>query len=107
MFVPKLDFTSTVGWGEGGADARQRLGLPGGGPKYCVTPLCVMDFTEDEKRLRLKSVHPGVTVAQVLAQTGFELVVPAEVPTTLLPSDEELQVLRTRVDTAGVLRKLF
>ena len=107
LFVPKLDFRSTVGWGEGGADARQRLGLPGGGPKYCVTPLCVMDFTEDEKRLRLKHVHPGVTVADVQARTGFELVIPDEVTTTPPPSAEELHVLRTRVDPAGVLRRLF
>lgn len=107
VFVPRLDFTSTVGWGEGGADARRRLGLPGGGPRYCVTPLGVMDFTEEEKRLRLKYVHPGVTVDQVLAQTGFDLVVPSEVPTTPLPRAEELHVLRTRVDPAGTLRRLF
>ena len=46
IFVERCDFVSTVGWGSGGADARERLGLPGGGPKYCVTPLCVMDFSE-------------------------------------------------------------
>jgi len=104
IFVPKCDFVSTVGWGAGGADARTRLGLPGGGPKYCVTPLAIMDFTEDEKRLRLRSVHPGVSVDDVQRQTGFPLVVPAEVPTTALPSDEELRVLRERVDWVGALR---
>ena len=104
IFVPKCDFISTVGWGEGGADARTRLGLPGGGPKYCVTPLCIMDFSEDEKRMRLRSVHPGVSVLDVQRATGFPLLIPASVPTTELPSAEELKVLRERVDWVGALR---
>ena len=104
-FVERCDYVSTVGWGSGGADARKKLGIPGGGPKYCVTPLCIMDFTEDEKRMRLRSLHPGVSVEQVQDQTGFGLVIPERVPTTELPSAEELHVLRSRVDQAGVLRR--
>ncbi len=104
LFVPKCDFVSTVGWGEGGADARTRLGLPGGGPKYCVTPLCIMDFSEDEKRLRLRSLHPGVSVDEVLRQTGFPLILPSVVPSTELPTAAELKVLRERVDWVGALR---
>ena len=38
IFVERCDYISAYGWGTGGADARRRLGLPGGGPKYCVTP---------------------------------------------------------------------
>ena len=104
-FVPTCDFVSTVGWGSGGPDARTKLGLPGGGPKYCVTPLCVMDFDGDDKRMRLRSLHPGVTAAQVQAQTGFEVTLPDRVPTTEAPTAEELEVLRTRVDPGGVLRR--
>ena len=104
VFVPQCDFVSTVGWAQGGADARTRLGLPGGGPKYCVTPLCIMDFSEDEKRMRLRSLHPGVSLEQVQDHTGFPLIVPPVVPTTELPSDTELAVLRERVDWVGALR---
>ena len=104
VFVPKCDFVSTVGWGQGGADARTRLGLPGGGPKYCVTPLCIMDFSEVEKRMRLRSLHAGVSLEEVLCQTGFPLIVPDVIPTTELPSNEALQVLRERVDWVGALR---
>ena len=104
-FVERCDYVSTVGWGSGGAEARKKLGIPGGGPKYCVTPLCIMDFTEEEKRLRLRSVHPGVSVDEVQEKTGFPLVIPAQVPTTELPTAEELAVLRTRVDRAGTLRR--
>jgi glutaconate CoA-transferase, subunit B len=103
-FVPKCDFVSTFGWGDGDPNARAKLGLPGGGPRYCVTPLCVMDFCENPKRLRLRSVHPGVSVEEVCDQTGFDLVIPDKVPVTALPTDEELRVLRERVDPLGLLR---
>lgn len=105
VLVERCDFISAVGWGDGGADGRRKLGIPGGGPVYCVTPLCVMDFTEEERRMRLRSLHPGVTAEAVQAQTGFELVVPGRIPTTRVPSAEELEVLRTRVDRAGILRR--
>jgi glutaconate CoA-transferase subunit B len=96
---------STVGWGAGGPDARRALGLPGGGPRYCVTPLAILDFEETSKRLRLHSVHPGFTVDDVAAQTGFPLVVPPTVPTTVPPTVEELAILRERVDPQGFLRR--
>lgn len=104
VLVPRCDWVSTVGWAGGGADARRRLGLPGGGPRYCITPLAVLDFEERGKRMRLRSVHPGVSVDHVLAQTGFELIVPERVPTTALPTHEELAILRQRVDPQGLLR---
>jgi hypothetical protein len=59
LFVPKRDFASTIGRGQGGTDAWARLALPGGGPKYFVTPLCVMDFTAAERRMRLASAPPA------------------------------------------------
>jgi glutaconate CoA-transferase, subunit B len=105
VFVPRCDFVSTVGWGPGGPDARRRLGLPGGGPRYCITPLAVLDFEETSKRMRLHSTHPGVTAEEVQARTGFELLVPERVPVTALPTDAELDVLRRRVDPQGLLRR--
>jgi glutaconate CoA-transferase subunit B len=102
--VERCDWVSAVGWHIGGADARTRLGLPGGGPKYCVTPLAVLDFAEDSKRMRLHSLHPGVSLEQVRDHTGFDLIVPEHVPTTAPPSPRELEVLRSRVDPDGRLR---
>lgn len=104
IFVPQCDFISSVGWGKEGGNGRAKLGLPGG-PKYCVTPLCVMDFEDDTKRMRLKSVHPGVKVSEVVERTGFELVIPKDVPETPLPTRRELEILRTRIDVAGNLRQ--
>jgi glutaconate CoA-transferase subunit B len=45
-----------------------------------------------------------VTVDQVLANTGFELIVPEQVPVTQPPSAEQLAILRTRIDVKGALR---
>jgi glutaconate CoA-transferase subunit B len=105
VLVERCDYISAYGWGRGGADARRKLGLPGGGPQCCITPLCIMDFAEDTRRMRLKSVHPGIPVTAVQPATGFELVIPPSVPETEPPSAEELQVLRTRVDLEGRLRR--
>ncbi|MFH1481844.1 MAG: CoA-transferase, partial [Pseudomonadota bacterium] len=58
-FVEKLDFVSGAGYLNGG-DSRRKAGLPdGGGPCLVVTPLAVMDFENETKRMRLKSLHQG------------------------------------------------
>jgi glutaconate CoA-transferase, subunit B len=105
-FVEQLDFRSGIGWGDGG-DHRARLGLPGG-PQLCVTNLCVFDFDPDSKRMRIRSVHPGVTVDQVVEATGFELASSADdVPETDAPTDEELRILREEVDPTGARLREF
>jgi len=102
--VEKCDFISAYGWGSGGADSRKKWRLPGGGPEFCITPLCVMDFEPNSKRMRLKSIHAGVTTEEVVENMGFEPIIPSEVPFTCPPYEEELEVLRQRVDPKGELR---
>lgn len=51
--------------------------------------------------MRLRSVHPGVTVDEVVAATGFELVVPDEVPESRLPTADELELIREVIDPDG------
>lgn len=105
-FVERLDFRSGIGWGDGG-DHRARLGLPGG-PQLCVTNLCTFDFHPDSKRMRIRSVHSGVTVDQVVAATGFVIEpVEGDVPETAPPTDEELRVLREEVDPTGARLREF
>jgi glutaconate CoA-transferase subunit B len=48
--------------------------------------------------MRLVATHPGVTVAQVVENTGFELIVPDAVGTNDPPSEHELQLLREEID---------
>jgi glutaconate CoA-transferase subunit B len=103
--VEKCDFISVFGHGEGG-DHRARLGLDryNAGPAALITPLAILDFETADHRMRVQSIHPGVTVEELQAQTGFELEVPEDVPTTREPTAEELQLLRTRIDIDGLLR---
>jgi glutaconate CoA-transferase subunit B len=54
--------------------------------------------------MRLKSVHPGATLEQVLDNTGFEVIVPDKVPETPPPTPEEIWTLRRRIDIEGMLR---
>ncbi|MCW3063282.1 MAG: CoA-transferase subunit beta [Solirubrobacterales bacterium] len=103
-FVERLDFRSGLGWGDGG-DHRERLGLSGG-PVACVTNLAVLDFHPESRRMRLRSVHPGVSVEDVVAATGFELVIEGDVPETPAPSAEEVQLIRT-LDPTGARRREF
>lgn len=67
-----------------------------------VTNLCVLDFETPDHSMRLRSVHPGVTVADVQEATGFELVIPDDVPTSRLPTPEELDLISTVIDPRGL-----
>jgi len=58
-----------------------------------VTDLCVMDFGGPDHQVRLVSLHPGITVEQVVENTGFELHIPEEVPTTPAPTPEQLAII--------------
>lgn len=104
VLVEKLDFRSSVGHGDG-PTFRERHHLPGGGPAFCITPRCVFDFDPASKRMRIASLHPGVMLQEALDHTGFSPVVPRDIPTTLPPTEEELHILRTRIDTTGALRE--
>ena len=100
-FVEKVDFRSGLGWGDGG-DHRRSLGFEGG-PQLCVTNLCAMDFHPETKAMRLRSVHPGVSVDDVQNATGFDLVTTArDVPGTDLPTETELRILREDVDPTSM-----
>jgi acyl CoA:acetate/3-ketoacid CoA transferase beta subunit len=67
-----------------------------------VSNLGVFDVKGAEDTVRLLSVHPGVSVDQVREATGFELDVPADVPTTREPTTEELVLIREMLDPKGL-----
>lgn len=98
--VKKLDYLTSPGFLDG-PEARQKAGLLGGGPSLVVTNLCQMDFDPQTKRIRLSTLHPRVSVQQVLENTEFDLAVPKNVPATELPTCEELALLR-EIDPNGI-----
>ena len=92
-FVERLDFRSTVGYGDG-PGSRQRLGHSGAGMTAVVTDLGVLEPDPLTRELVLTRVHPGVTAADAQAATGWELRVAATLEETPPPTEEELRVLR-------------
>lgn len=90
VFVEHVDMISGVGWDHGAREIR-----------FVITNLCVLDFATPDRRMRLRSVHPGVTTADVVEATGFELVVPDDVPQTRPPTAEELRIIRDVLDPLG------
>jgi glutaconate CoA-transferase subunit B len=106
ILVERVDHISGPGFVDGSPE-RDRLVQPGAmGPCMAVTPLAVFDFEESSRQMRLKSVHPGITVDEVLDKTGFTPIMPDRVPETPPPSATELRLLREIIDTAGVLRSM-
>jgi len=92
-FVSKLDFVTTIGHGDG-EDSRKKMGFPGKGPSVVISDLAILKPDAVTKELTLVSVHPGVTVGQAVAATGWPLKVAPVVETTPEPTSLELSVLR-------------
>jgi len=69
-FVPKVDFNTTPGYLKGG-DSRVKSGLVSGGAYKVITHLGIFGFEEKTRRMRLETLHPGATVEEVNARTGF------------------------------------
>src|SRR5437764_10653676 len=97
-FTEKLDFLTTPGYLTG-PGAREVAGLPPGtGPYRVITDLAVMGYHDETKRMEVLSLHPGLSLEQVQANTGFTLGVREPLQTTQPPTDEELRLLREEVD---------
>jgi glutaconate CoA-transferase subunit B len=94
----RVSYITSPGNGEGGG-WRGRVGLPRGGPAAVITSKAILRFGE-EGEAYLASVHPGVTVDDVLANTGWKLRLAPEVGQTAEPSAAELQAIR-EYDTKG------
>ncbi len=97
-FLPKVDFITTPGY-LSGPGAREEAGLPPDtGPYRVVTGLGTLGFDDETKWMKLLALNPGVSVDDVVANTGFDLLIPDDVTVNDPPSDEELRLLRDEVD---------
>jgi acyl CoA:acetate/3-ketoacid CoA transferase beta subunit len=98
VFVEKVDVVSGVGYdraAELGEQAARFHSIP-----RVITNLGVFDFETPERKMRIASVHPGSSVAEVVENTGFELVIPNDVPETRAPSADESALL-AKLDPRG------
>ncbi|NHZ87253.1 MAG: 3-oxoacid CoA-transferase [Planctomycetia bacterium] len=97
-FMPKIDFITTPGY-LSGPGAREKAGLPPNtGPYRVVTNLCTLGFDKKSKRMKLLALNPGITINDVVENTGFELIIPEEIKQNEIPSTQEVQILRDEVD---------
>jgi glutaconate CoA-transferase subunit B len=92
-FVDRVDFVTSVGFGDG-AGSRERLGLTGAGPRKVITDLGILEPDPATCELTLTGLYPGVTVADARAKTGWELAVSDSLVVLEPPTAAELTALR-------------
>jgi acyl CoA:acetate/3-ketoacid CoA transferase beta subunit len=100
VFVEAVDVVCGVGY-----DRARELGAVASRfheIRRVVSNLGVFDFETPDHRMRLRSVHPGVSVDEVVEATGFELAIPDDVAESRLPTDEELTLIREVIDPKGL-----
>ena len=105
VFVERVDMVSGVGhdpsrWARGVRQDFRHLRL-------VVTNLAVLDFGGAQHAMRVRSLHPGVTLEQVQAQTSFPLEAAKDVPTTAAPTAEQLRLIRTVLDPHDLRATVF
>lgn len=96
-FVEKVDFITSVGYLDGG-DSRVKAGLKPYGPWKVITDKCILNFENEERKMQLESIHPGITLEEVLDNMGFTPVIPEVVKTTEEPTREQVKVIREVID---------
>ncbi|MFG1667689.1 CoA-transferase [Streptomyces sp. Y7] len=100
--VDKVEFVTGTRWKVGDKARQEANLLPG--PVVVITNLAVLVKDEDGAPFRIESLHPGVDAETVVANTGFELVVPETIPTTATPTAEQLRLLREHIDPQGTVK---
>ncbi len=91
-----LSFVTSPGYISGG-DSRAQAGLRGG-PSRVITDKAIFGFEPESKQMKLISIHPGITLEDVLGNMGFAPLVPPTVPATEPPEASQLQLIRETID---------
>jgi len=102
-FVGRVDYITSPGYGEG-SGWRKKVGLPRGGPSSVITSLGILRFDPDSREMYLASTHPGISVDEIRANTGWSLKLAPQHSETPVPTDDELEKLR-RFDPHGFWTK--
>lgn len=103
-FIEKVDYMTSPGWIDG-PDGRAKKGLPSNrGPVAVVTDLGIMKFDDDTKKMYVAEYYPGVTLEQIIENTGFDIDVSRAVQSER-PDPEVIRMIREEIDPKGVFIK--
>ena len=92
-FIEKVDYLTSPGFGDG-KDWRLKNGLKGEGPCAVITTKGILRFDPETKEMILDSIHPEVTLEEILENTGWSLKLPIAIEKTKPPSPSELRIIR-------------
>jgi glutaconate CoA-transferase subunit B len=93
-FVPRVDYITSPGFGDG-PGWRQNAGLPQGGPAAVITTLGILRFDPQTCEMVLSSLHPGVMIEDVKANTGWQVSTASRLDQTPAPTDQELAAVES------------
>jgi glutaconate CoA-transferase subunit B len=102
-FVERIEFRTSpgnLGGAEKAAQIRREQGWLGSGPTVVVTDLGIYHFDQNGE-MRLDFLHPGSTLEQVRDAMAWNPVLAAELAETSAPTDNELKLIRERLDPHG------
>ncbi len=102
-FPARVDFATSAGF-LGGRSEREASGVCGGGPQAVVTDLGILEPDETGEMV-LTALHPGCSLEQAQANTGWTLKSAATLRRTEPPALEELRILRSELDPQGIYLK--
>jgi len=102
-FVEKVDFVTSPGHLDGG-NARELLGLPGGGPQIVITDRALFDFDNEDREMTLIELAPGETADSIKADVGWPLRVSPQLREMRPPQSAELDIIRQQLDPQGLYR---
>lgn len=100
-FTEKLDFITSIGYGDGSPDYRERAGVMGSGPYRVITDKAVFGFDDKTKKMMLLETAPGQKTTDIQDKVAFELVIPDKVKTMEEPTAEDVRLLRGVIDPEG------
>jgi acyl CoA:acetate/3-ketoacid CoA transferase beta subunit len=103
VFVEKVDVVSGVGYDRAAALGEQASRFHE--IRRVVSNLGVFDFETPDHSMRLRSVHPGVALDEIVDNTAFELVIPEDLDESRLPTEEELRLIREVFDPTDLRAK--
>ncbi len=104
-FVERLDFVTSIGFGDGTPDYRQKAGVMGAGPYRVITNQALFGFDHETRRMMLLEVLPGMSASDIQELVEFELLVSPNLKEMTPPSEEDLRLLRETCDPDGYFLK--